>query len=666
MQKAYDRTYWENYPSDASPINETNLNKLSGAVDEIDDRVITLDITKATKTEVSPLFSDVAFDEGTGIITFTRKNGAVVSIDTKLEKLAVNFAYDPVTEQLIITLDDGEKQYADLSALITQYEFLDSDTIGFQLQTDGSVKAIILNGSITEDKLRPDYLADIKAEAAKAETSALSAGQSASDAAYDAKLAQSYAVGGSGIREGEDEDNAKKYKELAAEAALTASEEAASAADSADQAGKSAGEAALSEENSADSEANAKEYAEDAETAAINAESHADTAADKAIAASQSAVIAGVKADNALDYSNLSKSYAVGTNGDVREGDDSDCSEYYYNQCKRISQGFNGIIPMGNITFSELDDINNQKPGYMFNLSDSFTSDERFKDGGDIFYGAGSNVIYTADGMWDVLAASMVSGVKGDTESEYRQGFVNITSGNIGALALDGDSKDNTISFTSGDSTNPTAWTDVSVLTSGEKHSSILNKISVVFKNLRYLYKMLGTTDISALGGGSITGAISTLNTGKATKYTNRGSATHPVYIDSNGVPTAISYTIAKSVPSNAVFTDTNTWRGIQNNLTSTSTTDSLSAYQGKLLNDKISDINTIKTVNLSVTTDAYGQFVLWDYYEVLLHVNYAGQSGIYFILQQNACWFRVFDIQMVPITNTTLEVRVYYATSAQ
>ena len=33
---------------------------------------------------------------------------------------------------------------------------------------------------------------------------------------------------------------------------------------------------------------------------------------------------------------------------------------------------------------------------------------------------------------------------------------------------------------------------------------------------------------------------------------------------------------------------NTNTWRGIQNNLTSTSTTDSLSAAQGKVLNDKI------------------------------------------------------------------------------
>ena len=40
--------------------------------------------------------------------------------------------------------------------------------------------------------------------------------------------------------------------------------------------------------------------------------------------------------------------------------------------------------------------------------------------------------------------------------------------------------------------------------------------------------------------------------------------------------------TVAKAVPSNAVFTDT--WRGIQNNLTSDSTTESLSAAQGKIL----------------------------------------------------------------------------------
>ena len=36
--------------------------------------------------------------------------------------------------------------------------------------------------------------------------------------------------------------------------------------------------------------------------------------------------------------------------------------------------------------------------------------------------------------------------------------------------------------------------------------------------------------------------------------------------------------------------TNTNTWRGIQNNLTSTSTQDSLSAYQGKVLKDLVDE----------------------------------------------------------------------------
>lgn len=41
---------------------------------------------------------------------------------------------------------------------------------------------------------------------------------------------------------------------------------------------------------------------------------------------------------------------------------------------------------------------------------------------------------------------------------------------------------------------------------------------------------------------------------------TTAGSATQPVYF-SGGKPVACTYTLGKSVPSNAVFTDTNTWR---------------------------------------------------------------------------------------------------------
>lgn len=47
---------------------------------------------------------------------------------------------------------------------------------------------------------------------------------------------------------------------------------------------------------------------------------------------------------------------------------------------------------------------------------------------------------------------------------------------------------------------------------------------------------------------------------------------------------TVNGHSVNSDVPAGAKFTDTNTWRGIQDNLTSSSTTDSLSANQGKVL----------------------------------------------------------------------------------
>lgn len=171
MNKAHSAINWENYPSDETPLNESNLNKMDAAIGVIDDRVITLDTTKATKTEVATLVSDVTFEESTGIITITKKNGSKVTIDTQMEKIAINFDYNPTTQQIILTLIDGTKQYIDLSALITQYEFLDSDTVAFYIDKDGKVSATVKEGSIEEKHLEPNYLAKIKVEVAKSESS---------------------------------------------------------------------------------------------------------------------------------------------------------------------------------------------------------------------------------------------------------------------------------------------------------------------------------------------------------------------------------------------------------------------------------------------------------------------------------------------------------------
>ena len=84
--------------------------------------------------------------------------------------------------------------------------------------------------------------------------------------------------------------------------------------------------------------------------------------------------------------------------------------------------------------------------------------------------------------------------------------------------------------FTSSDVADgsATAWTGVNPLTSGETNKSIFAKLSQMFKNIRYLYKMLGTTDISSIGDGTVTKALSVLNA--KSLLTNQADPSHRAY----------------------------------------------------------------------------------------------------------------------------------------
>ena len=206
MQKIYNRINWENLPSEKTAVNESNLNKIDLAIDNLDDRVVAMDASKVDLTKANELVKEILWDESNGTLTVVKMNGSKAVIDTKLEKLAVNFKYDPESQQLVIALDDGTAQNVDLSALITQYEFLEGDEIAFEVTSDGKVKPMIKGGSITEDKLQPNFLADIKVESAKAVASAKSAGESETKAAKSAADAKDSADRAQGI---EDEINKK-------------------------------------------------------------------------------------------------------------------------------------------------------------------------------------------------------------------------------------------------------------------------------------------------------------------------------------------------------------------------------------------------------------------------------------------------------------------------
>lgn len=185
-QKIYSQIGYKNFPSEDTPLNETNMGAMDRAIDEIDNRIVAMDASKVDLTKANELVEEILWDESNGKLTVVKMNGSRAVIDTKLEKLAVNFTYNPQTQQLVITLDDGTVQNVDLSALITEYEFLDSDTIAFAIGSDGKVSAIVKEGSIQEKHLRPDYLADIKVESAKAVNSATNAKTSETNAAKSA------------------------------------------------------------------------------------------------------------------------------------------------------------------------------------------------------------------------------------------------------------------------------------------------------------------------------------------------------------------------------------------------------------------------------------------------------------------------------------------------
>ena len=292
--------------------------------------------------------------------------------------------------------------------------------------------------SATNAKISEDNAKDSETKAKSSETNAanseLEARRQANASELYSTISRSYAVGDTDYREGEKTDNAKYYSEKSEESMLSSKS---------------------SEHNADISSLLAKSYAigeglttlGDGEYEIVTSDGFAFELFGRE----------GEEIDNAKYYSEqariqkeagdkntkISRSYAVGDTH-YREGEETDNAKYYYEQTKNISLGLSGaFIPMGTITFA---DIQNQTKvaGYTYNISDDFVSDDTFKDGSGIKYPHGTNVYYTADGYWDCLAGSLLSGIKGDAETDFRQGYVNITPDNIGSYNK--DTVDNMIS----------------------------------------------------------------------------------------------------------------------------------------------------------------------------------------------------------------------------
>ncbi len=418
MNKVYTRINWEDYPSENTDLDAYNLNQMDSAIDALDNRIISQDALKVDKSAINGNIADWTMDETTGVITITKYNGEKVIFDLNIEKIPVGFS---MSDDGIITMttEDGTQFTADIGSMIPVLTFEDSATIAVSVTGTGKNKTysfFIKTGSVTDDMMQPNYLADIRVESANASAYAQSANEKSI-------LAESYAVGGTGTREGEDTDNAKYYMEQAKQ---------------------------------------------------------------------QTGEIPTKVSELENDAGYITKSV-------------SDLINYYdkTNVDKKID-----AIPKPDLTNYLT------QTGDGSNLTESFTQASSFTN---IATGEKNSVIFgkIAKAIADYIdhkktaATDTVLGhVKVD--KSFSTSSTNPVQNKVIKTALDAKLA------TTGDGSNVTTVfseaTSLEELTTGEKLSASLGKLKLAVKNLKSLINLIGTTDISSIGDGTITGGLSDVN----------------------------------------------------------------------------------------------------------------------------------------------------------
>lgn len=233
------------------------------------------------------------------------------------------------------------------------------------------------------------------------------------------------------------------------------------------------------------------------------AEQHAAEAGDSALAAAASAASAAESESNA-------EAWAVGERGGepVESTDETyhNNSEFYANYAQSIADRLpEGLNPKGTCEFADLPSVADSFAGDMWIISDSFTTTSDFRGGAGTIVGAGAYIYLTDSSKWDIIPNKFVT--------------------------VGGDTSTNIVTYTSSDNDATTdktsnGFTSVVTMASGESHSSLFQKISKMFLNIRKLWNtvgtsalasgktvtgLLGNTDISSVGS-TVTGAIKNID----------------------------------------------------------------------------------------------------------------------------------------------------------
>lgn len=176
----------------------------------------------------------------------------------------------------------------------------------------------------------------------------------------------------------------------------------------------------------------------------------------------------------------------------------------YAEKCENASAGMaGGFIPCGSLTFEELPALADVQLGWTYNISNDFITTEEFLGGADFYYPAGTNVcaILNNDALiWDCLAGEM-SGylMKRDFDStlaDAKPEFEEATE----------------LKVSSGITSVKNLFANVAKIIKVLGSTDLSEVGDDITSIIKALDNKIGSTDISGVGDGSVTGAVSVLN----------------------------------------------------------------------------------------------------------------------------------------------------------
>ena len=163
-----------------------------------------------------------------------------------------------------------------------------------------------------------------------------------------------------------------------------------------------------------------------------------------------------------------------------------------------------------------------------------------------------ANIIQLQSTTYSPFKIRTLSDANGNCYIEIYDDAAGIASGTSQTLAC------TIIPITTGTVTKYTSFTSGATVPSGY---AVAKTMTVTAENAivadSFIGNLSGANAWVTTVHGSLDGNASTATRATKLAATAKGSATQPVYINSDGVPTATTYTLGKSVPSTAVFTDT-------------------------------------------------------------------------------------------------------------